>query len=228
MPRIARLVLPGLPLHVTQRGVNRAAIFVDDEDRRRYRSLLRKWCARHEVAVHAFVLMGNHVHLLMTPADTGSLALAMRKVGQMYAQGFNERHGRSGTLWQGRYGSCIVQTERYFLEVLRYIELNPVRAAMVASAETYPWSSVRVHLGQSHDPVVTLHEQYLALGRTAQERVETYRGWLLAGVSDERRDEIRKHLAQERVLGGDDFREKVGRTLGLQPSCRPRGRPKRP
>ena len=115
MPRRARLILPNVPLHITQRGVNRAAIFIDDEDRHHYRKLLHEACAGNAIAVHAFVLMDNHVHLLLTPSRPEVLAAAMRAVGQSYVQFFNYRHGRSGTLWQGRFKSCLVDSDRYAL-----------------------------------------------------------------------------------------------------------------
>ena len=135
MPRRPRLELPGIPMHVTQRGVNRCAIFVDDVDRHHYRRVLREACTKDAVAVHALVLMDNHVHLLLASSQPGNVSMAMRNAGQAYVQAFNMRHGRSGTLWQGRYKSSLVDSERYLLSVMRYIELNPVRAAMVATPE---------------------------------------------------------------------------------------------
>lgn len=171
MPRRARLVLPHVPLHIIQRGVNRAAIFIDDEDRHHYRRLLRETCLENDIAVHAFVLMDNHVHLLLTPPRPEALAVAMRAVGQSYVQSFNYRHGRTGTLWQGRFKSCLVDSDRY---ACRYIELNTVRAAMVALSEEYRWSSVRSHNGKARDPLITLHSAYLALGATWEERAIEY------------------------------------------------------
>lgn len=149
MPRQPRLELPGLPVHVTQRGVNQCAIFIDDDDRHHYRRLLREACIEHGIAIHAFVLMDNHVHLLLTPRHPGALSRAMRAVGQCYVQAFNARHGRCGALWQGRFKSSLVDSERYLLTVIRYIELNPVRAAMVATPDEYKWSSVHTHLGKA-------------------------------------------------------------------------------
>jgi putative transposase len=137
MPRQPRLELPGLPLHVTQRGVNRCAIFLDDDDRHLYRRLLREACRKHNVAVHAFALMDNHVHLLLSCGQSGGVSRALRVSGQSYVQAFNTRHGRCGTLWQGRCKSCLVDSDRYLLTVIRYIELNPVRAALVAVPEEY-------------------------------------------------------------------------------------------
>lgn len=129
--------LPGIPLHVTQRGVNRCATFVDDVDRHHLYRLLRDAASQYGLAIHAYAFMGNHVHLLLTAPDGDALPRTMRKVGQCYVQAFNHRHRRSGPLWQGRFKSCIVGTERYLMAVYRYIELNPVRAAMVERPEHY-------------------------------------------------------------------------------------------
>ena len=142
MPRQPRLELPGIPLHVTQRGVNRCAIFLDDADRHHYRRLLRDACRKHGVAIHAFVLMDNHVHVLVCATEAGRVSRAMRQAGQSYVQSFNQRHGRVGTLWQGRFKSSLVDSGAYALRVIRYIELNPVRAALVDRPDAYRWSSV--------------------------------------------------------------------------------------
>lgn len=226
MPRRSRLVLPGVPLHVTQRGVNRAAIFLNDQDRRHYRRLLRDACVKQDVAIHAFVLMDNHVHLLLTPPSGHALAAAMRISGQSYVQYFNARHGRSGTLWQGRFKSCLVDSDRYLLTVIRYIELNPVRAAMVAAPEDYRWSSVHTHLGRSFDPVITPHPLYIALGATPAERVAAYSQWLRLGVPEDEVQTIRSYNAQERALGSPRFQEMVARSLNRPAGLMPPGRPR--
>ena len=227
MPRRPRLTLPGIPLHVTQRGVNRAAIFIDDQDRHHYRRLLRDTCVKQSVALHAFVLMDHHVHLLLTPPSSEALAAAMRISGQSYVQYFNTRHGRSGTLWQGRFKSCLVDSDRYLLTVIRYIELNPVRAAMVAEPEDHRWSSVHTHLGKACDPIITPHPLYLALGKTPDERAAAYSQWLRQGMPDEELAAIRRYTAQERALGLPGFQEMVARSLNRPTSLTPRGRPKR-
>ncbi|MDQ3286675.1 MAG: transposase [Pseudomonadota bacterium] len=217
MPRRACLVLPNQPLHVTQRGVNRAAIFLDDQDRHHYRRLLRAACSLHGVAIHAFVLMDNHVHLLLTPPTASSLAQAMRISGQSNVQAFNARHRRSGTLWQGRFNSWTV---------CRYIELNPVRAAMVARPEDYRWSSVHTHLGTACDPLISLHPLYLALGSTIDARATAYREWLDLGVSHEELADIRRYIGQQRALGDPRFQAMVEKTLNRTAVYRPGGRPK--
>lgn len=174
MPRQARLELPGIPLHVTQRGVNRCAIFVDEEDREHYYQLLCDAAHEHDIAGHAYVFMGNHVHLLLTSPQRDALSRTMRNVGQCYVQAFSRRHRRSGTLWQGRFKSCLVDSERYLLTVYRYIELNPVRAAMVERPEHYRWSSVHANFLLASDALVTPHPAYLALDESPAVRAQAY------------------------------------------------------
>nr|WP_227479773.1 transposase [Xanthomonas vasicola] len=212
-------------MHVVQRGVNRCAIFLDDEDRHYYCLLLRMACERFAVRVHAFVLMDNHVHLLVSADKAGAVSSAMRLSGQSYVQAFNVRHRRSGTLWQGRFKSCLVQTERYVLTVLGHIELNPVRARMVALPTEYRWSSVHTHLGRAKSQFITPHEVYLHLGCDAAERVSFYATWLHAGLAREDEHSIRLHLLQERALGDPRFQAMVKLALGRPTKCIPRGRP---
>lgn len=224
MPRAARLVLPGIPLHITQRGVNRAAIFLDDQDCLHFLSVLHAALAKHDVALHAYVLMDNHVHLLATPPDADSLARAMRLSGQHYVRYFNHRHGRIGTLWQGRFKSCLVQDARYLLQVIRYIELNPVRAAMVETPQGYRWSSVHAHLGAS-DPLVTEHLAFLAMGHTREARSAWHAAWLREAIDDEEVARIRHYILQERALGNPRFQHMVEKTLGRHAAVRANGRP---
>jgi putative transposase len=141
MPRPPRIDIPGLPVHVIQRGVNRAACFVGDVDRRYYLKLLAKSAARRHCAIHAYVLMTNHVHLLVTPSERGALGALMQDLGRSYVRVINAIHGRTGTLWEGRFKSSVVDTERYFFTCQRYIELNPVRAQLVRHPMEYEWSS---------------------------------------------------------------------------------------
>lgn len=215
-------------MHVTQRGVNRCAIFIDSTDRIGYRRLLHDACDKYGVAVHGFVLMDNHVHLLLTPTRPGAMSHAMRLLGQNHVQSFNARHGRCGTLWQGRFKSCLVDSDQHVLNVLRYIELNPLRAAMVGAADNYHWSSVHAHLGRVRDPRLSPHPAYLALGTDADARREAYRNWLAAGIEADDLACIRRHLAQQRALGNDRFQRMVAKTLNLPVTCRPRGRPRTP
>lgn len=225
MPRRPRLEIAGLPLHVTHRGVNRAAVFLDDDDFLHYRSQLDESLAAHGVALHAYVLMTNHVHLLVTPSALGALSRAMCRLGQRYVPAFNRKHGRTGTLWEGRFKSCLVDTDRYLLTVYRYIERNPVRVALAELPEQYRWSSARTNLGLDTDPAITPHAGFLALGDSPHARAISYRPWLHAGLGAEELNAIRMHLQQERALGSPRFQAMAAKTLNREVSCRPRGRP---
>jgi putative transposase len=228
MPRQARLEIPGVPLHITQRGVNRCAIFLDDDDRRHYLGLLGESAATHGLRIHAYVLMGNHVHLLVSSDECGKLSLAMRQLGQAYVTAFNRRHRRTGTLWEGRFKSCLVDSDRYLLTAYRYIELNPVRAAMVEKPEHHHWSSVHANLALCEDSLVTPHSCFLAMGNTPLVRAEAYRVWLKQGTGDDELIAIRQHLQQERALGSKRFQAMAEKTLGRPVCLRRPGRPKRP
>ena len=227
MARLPRLDLPGIPQHIVQRGNNRLPCFLDDEDRARYRQLLREALLATGCQLHAYVLMDNHVHLLATPPETGALGRLMQKLGRQYVGVFNARHGRTGTLWEGRYKSCLVDSDHYLLACLRYIELNPVRAAMVAQPWDYRWSSVHAHLGLRADVRLTPHPGYLALGRDARERSAVYRCLLLQALSDDVLADIRSHMQQERALGSPVFQSMVEKALDRPVDVRPHGRPRR-
>lgn len=209
MPRTARFVIPGIPFHVTQRGVDRMAIFRDDSDRRHFCGLLRDATRLHGVAVNAWTLMHNHVHLLLTPKTADGLWRAMKRCTQRYASAFNSRHGRIGPLVQGRFHSSPVGTRRYFLEVVRYIELNPVRAGMVRDATHYPWTSAHVHLDHGTDSLVDVHEEFLMLGPTPAERARVWNAWLRAGIRPRRLQSLREHLRRGRPYGDGAFRAAV-------------------
>ena len=227
MPRRPRLELPGVPLHVTHRGVNRAATFLDDEDFAHYRRHLGDALAARGFALHAYVLMTNHVHLLLTPPAPGLLSAAMRQLDQHYVPVFNRRHRRTGTLWEGRFKSCLVDSERYLFAVHRYIELNPVRAAMTTAAERYRWSSAPASLGLAADPIMTFHPACLAMGPDPAQRAQRHREWLQQALADEDLQAIRAHLRQERALGDPRFQAMAEKTLNRPVAVRPRGRPRK-
>lgn len=175
MARRPRLYLPGCAHHLIQRGNNRAACFYRDDDYKAYLAFLKEAAEKYEVALHAFVLMTNHVHMLATPSSDTGIARMMQGLGRKYVQYVNHTYGRTGTLWEGRYKSTLVDTEAYLLTVYRYIELNPVRAAMVAHASDYPWSRYQHNAGGKSIALVTPHEEYLRLGKTPTERQAQYR-----------------------------------------------------
>lgn len=227
MPRRPRLIVAGIPLHITQRGVNRAATFIDRKDYRLYRELLAQVASTRDITVHAYVLMSNHVHLLISLARARDLAPAMRLLNQRYVRAFNRHHRRTGALWEGRFRSCLVDTERYLLMLYRYIELNPVRAAMVDTPERYPWSSAQANLGIIADSCVTPHPVYLALGTDAAGRAKAYGEWLHCAVADKDLAAIRTHIQQQRALGSPRFQAMVAKTLDRPVAVRPRGRPRK-
>ena len=175
MARHPRLIHPGVAVHVVQRGNNRNACFAADSDYLTYLALLRHLASKYACAVHAYCLMTNHVHLLLTPSETDSCGLMMRDLGRSYVRYFNRRHGRTGTLWEGRFRSCLVESARYVLACYRYVELNPVRAAMVAQADAYFWSSYAANSGLRWDPLVSPHSEYLALSQREGTRCAEYR-----------------------------------------------------
>lgn len=175
MARHPRLVVPGVALHLVQRGVDRAACFWEEADRLVYLSVLRDLLRKTQCALHAYCLMTNHVHLLLTPPSDGACAKLMRELGRRYVPYFNRRYGRTGTLWQGRFRSCLVESREYVLACHRYIERNPVRAGMARSALDYPWSSFRANSGQVEDHSLSEHPEYAALASDAVGRREAYR-----------------------------------------------------
>ncbi|MBY6282401.1 transposase [Stenotrophomonas maltophilia] len=227
MPRQARLMLAGQAYHVIQRGVNKGAIFVDDIDRQLFLHLLHSAFLKHHVALHAYVLMGNHVHLLATPSTQQGLAGAMRMQGNNYVQAFNQRHGRSGPLWQGRFHSSMIDSDAYLLSVYRYIERNPVRAGIVVSAEDHPWSSVHGNLQRRDDPMLTPHPAFKALAATARKRATLYAEFLRDVNASADVPAIRNHSARQSPMGDAAFLRMVEQTLGRPVVMRRRGRPRK-
>ena len=227
MPRRARLAIPGIPWHIIQRGNNRSACFYAEEDYRRYLDTLNEMAEQHACDVHAYVLMSNHVHLLLTPHRQDSAALLMKHLGQRYVQYVNRSYGRSGTLWEGRYRSCLVQSENYVLTCYRYIELNPVRAAVVGHPGDHRWSSFRANGEGRADPLLTPHCEYLSLGGNEGERREAYRALFRARPDPEGVAEIRLATNGNFALGSDRFKVEVGRMLKRRVSPGQGGRPRK-
>jgi putative transposase len=226
MPRQPRLVLPGIALHVIQRGNNRAACFGSDRDYLCYLTYLRKLSAKHGCAVHAYCLMTNHVHLLLTPGHPNACMDLMRDLGQSYVKYFNRQHGRSGTLWEGRYRSCIVESAQYVLSCYRYIELNPVRAEMVDQALEYSWSSHAANLGVATDVLAAPHPEYLALAENSLGRYAAYRRLFDETLSDSVVTAIRDATNGSLPLSGESLKSELaagGRKVEHQrPGPRPR------
>lgn len=226
MPRPLRLDLPSIPQHVIQRGNDRQPCFFDDVDYLRYRTDLCELALREGCMVHAYVLMTNHVHLLMTPLAVGAVARLMQSLGRRYVRYVNDRYHRTGTLWEGRYKACLVDDGDYLLHCHRYIELNPLRAAMVADPADYLWSSHRHNAFGRPDPLLTPHSAYMALGRDPNARCHAYRELVMSTVDDEQVDAIRRHVQRQHAYGTDRFRSAIesmlGRSAGPQKIGRPR------
>lgn len=226
MARQPRLDLPGIPQHIVQRGNNRLPCFLDDADRARYRQLLREALLATGCRLHAYVLMDNHAHLLATPPEAGAVGRMMHLLGRHYVGQFNARHGRTGTLWEGRYKACLVDSADYLLRCARYIDLNPVRARMTDDPAAFPWSSCAALCGLRDDPLLTPHPVQRSLGTGA------YRVMLDEAISDEDLAAIRLYLQQQRAYGRDDFRAmveaKTRRFAGTRPAHRPAKPPTTP
>ena len=224
MARRPRNIVAGYPYHAIVRGNNRQAIFVDDEDRRVYKSVLHQASVAHGLAVHAYALMTNHVHLLATPTRPESLALVMQAVGRQYVRYFNRRHDRTGTLWEGRYRASLIQEDRYFLACQRYVEMNPVKAGMAGTPEEFAWSSNRHHRGLVSDSLVTPHGLYWSLGNTPFDREAAYRGLFDdAPKVDETR--LAAALDKGHPLAEESFLGRLEAQTGQRWLKRPVGRP---
>lgn len=214
MPRQLRLRLAAVPLHIIQRGNNRARCFDSEGDYRLYLGLVRELAPRFECSVHAYVLMTNHVHLLMTPTRASGASLFMKHVGQRFAQFANRSRARTGSLWEGRFRSSLVDTEGYLLRCHRYIETNPVRAGMVPTPADYPWSSYQANAMGRPDPVVTPHPIYTTLGTDERERRLAYLRLFEGEMSRAELDRIRDAANGGFPLGGEDFLTRLEQRLG--------------
>ena len=225
MPRRPRLQLAEVPLHIVQRGINREPCFFAEEDYHCYLHWLEEAARDCRCAIHAYALMTNHVHLLLTPTANGSPAKLMQSLGRRYVQYINRFYRRTGSLWEGRYKSSIVQAETYLLACYRYIELNPVRADMVADPGQYRWSSYRANGLGLPDARLTPHPLYLAQGRGADERTQAYRALFRPHLDAEAAIDIRQALQLGMPVGYDRFAELVCATAGIRFNSGKRGRP---
>jgi putative transposase len=192
--RRPRLFVEGLAHHVVQRGNNRSVIFESPQDYRFFLRLLADASIHYQLQIHAYVLMTNHVHLLVTPLTAGSIAASMQAIGRCYVPYFNQRNERTGALFEGRYRSTIVGTESYFMTCMRYIELNPVRAGLTNALDSYRWSSYRAHGRRMPDPLVTNHHLYLRLGEHPHDRCIRWRAICESCVSADDLERMRRDL----------------------------------
>ena len=209
MPRQPRLVLPEVAAHLIQRGNDRNPCFREPADYMVYLVNLRALAAKHACAVHAYCLMTNHVHLLLTPSSAEACTALMRDLGQRYVQYFNRRHARTGTLWEGRFRSSVVESARYVLACYRYIELNPVRAGMVRHAADYPWSSHTANIGEAPRTFLSPHVEFVALGSSVSGCEAAYRLLFESEMETAVIREIREATNGGYPLAGDAFKERL-------------------
>ena len=225
MPRRARLAVAGIPWHIIQRGNNRSACFYSDQDYLRYLDTLKEQAVKNGCQIHAYVLMTNHVHLLLTPEREQSASLLMKHLGQRYVQYINRAYKRSGTLWEGRFRSCLTQSEDYVLACYRYIELNPVRAGMVAHPRNYPWSSYRINAEGKKSDLITPHDQLMRLGNDDVARREYYRALFKAHIEPEMMADIRRSTNGNYALGNERFKQEIAMMLKRRVTPGKPGRP---
>jgi putative transposase len=228
MARRGRYFLPDQPLHVVQRGNDRQAIFFADADYARYLDWLREAAAASGCAVHAYVLMTNHVHLLVTPAAATSVPQMMQALGRRYVRDLNRRYRRTGTLWEGRYRAAPIDGETYLLTCHRYIELNPVRARLVRSPAAYAWSSYRANAEGAPDALLSPHPLYLALAPTAAGRRQAYRAMFDEVIDDAFVDELRAATNGGWAVGSERFKAQLAAALRRRVTPAPAGRPRTP
>ncbi len=225
MARPPRLELPGVAQHVIQRGNNRAACFFTEADRRFFLKCLAESAAVRGCEIHAYVLMTNHVHLLVTPSQPGAIGAMMQDLGRRYVRVINNLHGRSGTLWEARFRSSLIDTENYLLACQRYIELNPVRAWLVPHPAAYPWSSHAHYAGGRAKELITEHPVYLSLGATEAERRAAYLELIQEPLDPRLVERIRQAINADAALGGEAFLAHAEATLGRPVGVPTRGRP---
>ena len=226
MARQLRVTVPGYPHHIIQRGNNRQLIVHDDEDRERLLASIREQATAAQVALHGYVLMSNHLHLLVTPATAEGVPRMMQALGRGYVRHFNRRHHRSGTLFEGRYRSTVIEAERYLLACMVYIDLNPVRAGMVQQPQDYAWSSYLHHAGLRQDDGLTPHPLYWALGNTPFARQAAYASLVHAGLGEEQRAAFGRAAHSGWAMGGAEFvgdlQKRTDRRLTRMTPGRPR------
>jgi putative transposase len=232
MARLPRLAVPGYPHHLIQRGNNRQAIFAVDADYEMLLSLLDEHARKEGVAIHAYVLMTNHFHLLATPSTAEAIPQMMQSVGRRYVRYFNSRQGRTGTLWEGRYKSTVIQAERHLLACMAYIDLNPVRAGLVGGPADYPWSSHAHYVGRRGDRLLTPHPLYWELGNTPFARDAAYSDLIEGGLTAQEQQALTDSALRGWVLGETNFvanlQRRTDRRLSKARAGRPRARTAKP
>ena len=224
MPRRARMYLPGYPYHIVQRGNNREACFVEPENYQCYLDLWKVNAKRYGIAVHAYCLMTNHIHFLVTPKHADSISRATSVIGSRYAWYFNKSYQRTGTIWEGRHKHSLVQTDRYFLTCCRYIEMNPVVAGMVRKPVEYRWSSNRVNAWGAQSGL-TPHDEYLDLGENSEDRCHAYRELFRYEIPNEDVHLIERASQYCHPIGDDRFKQQIEQRYVIKLGQDARGRP---
>lgn len=227
MPRKRRPYVAGVPCHIVQRGNNRQACFFCDDDFGFYMKVLTRSLEEFEVELHAFVLMTNHVHLLMTPSNAQGISKVMQSVGRRYVRYINTVYGRTGTLWEGRHKASLIESDAYLIICQKYIELNPVRAQMVQNPWDYYWSSYQANALGKKISGLTPHDLYLRLGRNAQERMLAYKDLFKDIVSTETIKEMRECLCHSYPLGNEKFKQQIEQTHRIRFGQKKPGRPRK-
>ena len=215
MARLLRVTPRGIPLHIIQRGVNRQNCFILENDYYAYIRWLKEYSIKFKVHIHAWVLMTNHVHLLCTPMLNGSVSSMMQSLGRQYVRYFNHKNSRTGTLWEGRFKSCLVETDRYLFQLYKYIELNPVRAGLAKSPEAYKWSSYHMNALGLYSDLCNPHYLYLSLDSNPEKRREAYRMLFKEDLEQSNIDEIRKSINQGTAVGSKNFKNNTKIMTGI-------------
>lgn len=227
MARLPRLVIPHQPHHIVQFGVDKQIIFREPDDYSTFLNWLREAARQYKVAIHAYVLMPNHLHLLGTPTDEDGLARMMQWVGRHYVPYFNRKYGRSGTLWASRFKAVAIEAARYLLLCSNYIESNPARSGIVVDSADYVWSSYAHHIGAKQDAMITDHAVYWSLGNTPFDRDAAYRRMVEQGLSQKELAELRDTVNKGWVLGSDSFKKMLETELNRRVQPAKRGRPRK-
>lgn len=227
MPRLPRLSLAKIPQHIVQRGNNRLPSFFSSNDYQLYLEFLEEAAEKYEVMLHAYCLMPNHVHLLMTPETKNGISRVLQDLGRRYVRHINYRYGRTGTLWEGRYHSCLVEGEKYIIKCYQYIESNPVRSRIVQVPQDYKWSSYHYNALADVDSKLTPHAEYLKLGKTRYRRCYAYKKIFASGLDNEVIHQIRESTQSNRVFGSEQFIDAVEAELSISIHKKRPGRPQK-
>ena len=225
MARLQRATPAGIPVHLLHRGNNRQACFKNNGDYSAFLWWLREYSEKFMVEIHTWALMENHYHLLCTPQIEDGLSRMVQALGRQYVRYFNRLNQRTGTLWEGRYRSCLVQPDSYLLEVYRYIELNPVRAALASNPAEFNWSSYQINASGKPSALCKPHAEYLKLGETRNECAENYKLKCKSGLDEKKLDEIRKSINKGLAFGDEEFKIEVEELTGRRQKSLKSGRP---